>query len=220
MAVEKSKVIARLKALFPKANLSQKRMDSIADRLCTQPEDDADDSAIDEVINEFNEFLSIEQIARNDDRDRKAAADKNKRKPKLKTETEDDEEDEEEEISGDVPEYVKLILKQNKQIAKELEEIKSGKVTDSKRQQAKAAFEGSEILKGMKPEIKEKWMDRIDLDSETSFEDQAKELETEFSELTQSSADQSNYGGPAGKGKTNGELKKEDVDKVIDRMNI
>ena len=68
MAVEKSKVIARLKALFPKANLSQKRLDALADKLASKPADDADDAAIDLVINDFNSVLSIEEIAREDDR--------------------------------------------------------------------------------------------------------------------------------------------------------
>lgn len=219
MLKEKSKVINRLRALFPKANLSQKRMDSIADRLCTQLEEDAEDSAIDEVINDFNDFMSLEQIAKNDDRDRKAEADKKKNKRKPAANDEEDE-DEEEEIPEDTPKYIKDILKQNKQIAAELAEIKSGKITDTKRMQAKKAFESSELLKGMNDEVKQKWMERYDLDSETSFEDQTKELETEFSTLTQSSADSNHYGGPAGEGKKVGEVKQEEVEKVMDRMNV
>ena len=68
MAVDRLKVIARLKALFPKANLSQKRLDALADKLASKPADDADDTAIDVVINDFNDILSIEEIAREDDR--------------------------------------------------------------------------------------------------------------------------------------------------------
>ena len=68
MAVDKLKVIARLKALFPKANLSQKRLDALADKLAIKPADDADDAAIDAVIKDFDSILSIEDIAREDDR--------------------------------------------------------------------------------------------------------------------------------------------------------
>lgn len=80
MAVEKAKVIARLKALFPKANLSQTRLDAIADKLAKKPADDADDAAIDAVINDFNDVLSIEDIAKGDDRTRTLEAEKRKRK--------------------------------------------------------------------------------------------------------------------------------------------
>ena len=57
MAVDKLKVIARLKALFPKANLSQKRLDAYADKLAKKPADDADDATIDAIINDYNDFF-------------------------------------------------------------------------------------------------------------------------------------------------------------------
>lgn len=70
MAVSKEKVKARIKALFPKTNLTQKRLDEISAKLATKPADDASDDDIDQVINDFNEnsVMTIEEIAKNDDR--------------------------------------------------------------------------------------------------------------------------------------------------------
>lgn len=70
MAVEASKVKARLRALFPKANLSSKRLDEISDKLGKKIEDNATDAQIDEAVTEQNELYSFEEIAKNDDRAR------------------------------------------------------------------------------------------------------------------------------------------------------
>lgn len=68
MAVEASKVKARLRALFPKANLSTKRLDEISDKLGKKVEDNATDAQIDEALEEYNGIYSFEDIAKNDDR--------------------------------------------------------------------------------------------------------------------------------------------------------
>ena len=65
---KKQKIAGRLKALFPKANLSQKRIDAIADKLELKVADDADDSVIDDVVNQANDFMDFEAIAKEDDR--------------------------------------------------------------------------------------------------------------------------------------------------------
>lgn len=70
MAVEASKVKARLRALFPKANLATKRLDEISDKLGKKIEDNATDAQIDEALTEQNELYSFEDIAKNDDRKR------------------------------------------------------------------------------------------------------------------------------------------------------
>lgn len=68
MAVDQTKVKARLKALFPKANLSTQRLDEITAKLAKKPEDNATDEQIDEVINDYNDLIDIESIAKQDDR--------------------------------------------------------------------------------------------------------------------------------------------------------
>ena len=57
-------------------------------------------------------------------------------------------------------------------------------------------FGDSEILKGLKPELMQQWIKRVDTNSETPIEDQVKALETEYSEIKQSFADNTQYSGP------------------------
>lgn len=202
MAVEKQRVITRLKALFPKANLSQKRLDAIADKLSKKPADDADDAAIDSVINDFNEIMSFEDIAKEDDRSRTLEADNKKALEELKKKGIEPKKEEEEEfeLPADTPAWAKALIKQNQTLATDLEALKTGNVLQTKKQSASELFSKSEILKGLKPELKDRWLNRVDVNSEVSFEDQIKELETEYSELVQVSADGNQYAGPAGGG--------------------
>lgn len=211
MAVEKIKVINRLKALFPKANLSQKRLDALADKLANKPADDADDVAIDAVINGFNDILSIEEIAKEDDRIRtlesksKEAVDPSKNDPP-KTDP----------PKADVPEWAQAILDSNKKLEGELEAFKSGKVVETKKATASELFAKSDILKRIPESIRPNWVNRIDVNSETPFEDQIKGLETEYSELVQVNADSNVYGGPAGFGTSKLEPTSEDIKAIYE----
>lgn len=225
MAVEKSKVVARIKALFPKANLSQKRLDELSDKLSKKPADDADDAAIDEVINDFNEILSIEDIAKGDDRTRTlesekkkaeelAAKNKSGKKPDPK-----EEEEEEEEPEGMTP-FEKAMLKKFGDLKSDIDSIKTGTVLQNKKQTATQLFEKSEVLKGLKEELKPRWINRIDVESETSIEDQIKDLETEYSELVQINADNSDYAGPAGSGSSTTKPDDAIVNEIVENLNI
>lgn len=189
MAVEKSKVIARLKALFPKANLSQKRLDALADKLASKPADEADDLAIDEVINDFNSILSIEEIAREDDRVRtleKKANDTPQPTPSPTPVVEDKKEDE--------------VLALVKSLASEIASLKSGREVESKKSMANELFSKSEILKKMPESVKASWMSRIDLDSEVTYDNQILNFEKEYTDLVQGAANSNNYAGAAGQG--------------------
>ncbi|RUT68683.1 hypothetical protein D0817_20195 [Flavobacterium cupreum] len=203
MAVDKLKVIARLKALFPKANLSQKRLDAFADKLSKKPADDADDAAIDAVINDFNDVMSIEDIARYDDRTRTLEAEKQKaidearKKAGLDPEKK---EDDKVELPDNTPDYVKVIMGKLDSVTTELESIKTGRVTETKKASAADQFNKSEILKRIPDSVKPNWINRIDVTSEVSFEDQIKGLESEYGELVQLSADTNQYAPPAGSG--------------------
>ena len=214
MAVEKSKVIARLKALFPKANLSQKRLDALADKLASKPADDADDAAIDLVVNDFNSVLSIEEIAREDDRVRTLEQKANPNPPTPPVPptppapptppTGDD-----------VPAYVKALLDKLDGVTSDLEALKTGKVIETKKQTASELFAKSEVLKRIPEGIRQNWVNRIDVNSETPFEDQIQALETEYSTLVQVNADNNQYSGPAGNGSA--DIKADDavVDAVV-----
>jgi hypothetical protein len=211
MAVDKAKVILRLRALFPQANLSQKRLDALADKLAKKPADDADDVAIDTVINDFNEIMSIVELAREDDRTRTLEANQ---KPKPNP-TPDPTLEPAPKPADDAPEWAKALIKQNEKLTTDLEAIKTGNVTQTKKQTASDLFGKSEILKGLKPELKERWLNRINVDSETSFDDQIKELESEYSELVQVNADTNYYAPPAGGGSPS-DVKADQA--VVDKM--
>lgn len=224
MAVDKQRVIARLKALYPKANLSQKRLDDLSDKLAKKPADDADDAAIDAVINDFNEILSIEDIAKGDDRTRTLESEKKKaEEAAAKNKGGKKPEEEEEEVikvEDDAPAWAKALLKQNEKLASDLEAVKSGNILQTKKQTASQMFEKSEVLKGLKEELKPRWINRIDVDSETSIEDQIKELETEYAELVQVNADSNSYAGPAGTGSANNKPDESIVSEIVENLNI
>lgn len=223
MAVEKAKVVARIKALFPKLNLSQKRLDEISDRLAQKPADDADDAAIDTVINDLNDVLPLANIAKEDDRVRNLEI-KMKAKGKKKTETQtetDEEEEEETEIDANTPAWAKALIKQNQQLAQKVTQLETGKQTETKLSLAKKAFESSDVLKGIKSEeVKQRWINRFDLESEASFEDQVKDFESEYTELVQANADGTPLGGPAGGGSNPSTVNQKEVDEVVDSMKI
>jgi len=95
--------------------------------------------------------------------------------------------------------------------------LESGKITDTKKLTAQQVFEKSEKLKSMAPEIKEKWLNRINVTPETTEDEitsQVADLETEYLGLTQSFADSSTYSGPA----PTGIAPKGSDDKVIDAV--
>lgn len=221
MAVEKSKVIARLKALFPKANLSQKRLDALADKLASKPADDADDAAIDVVINDFNSVLSIEDIAREDDRVRTLEADKKKAEETAKAAGASKKEEEEEEVievDNDAPAWAKALLKQNEKLTSDLEALKTGKSIETKKATASELFAKSEILKRIPESVRPNWINRIDVNSETPFEDQIQALEGEYSELVQVNANNNQYPGPAGNGSADFKADASVVDAVVSNI--
>lgn len=221
MAVEKSKVIARLKVLFPKANLSQQRLDAIADKLAKKPADDADDTAIDAVINDFNDVLSIEDIAKGDDRTRTLEADKKKAEEIAAGKKADSSKDDDKEgikIDDDAPAWAKAILKSNEKLTSDLEAIKSGNVQKSKLDQAKSLLEKSEVFKNLDEETKGFMLKNVELDSETPFEEQITGLEGMFGKMVQTTADTNQYAPGAGQGKPSNAVDEKLVGDIVDNM--
>lgn len=92
MAVEAKKIKDRLRALYPKANLSTKRMDDISAKLSKKLPDDADEAAIDEVITDYNDngAMTFEEIAKADDKIRTLEAKKPESKPEVQPDPETD----------------------------------------------------------------------------------------------------------------------------------
>ena len=217
MAVKPEIIKARLKVLFPKANLSIKRLDALAAKLAPMPTDDADDAAVDAILNQANDFNSFEEIAREDDRIRTLEA---KANPSPNPTPAPAPNPSPAPAPDDTPAWAKALIDSNQKMTADLEAIKSGNVLETKKQTASQLFEKSEVLKGLKPELKDRWINRIDVNSETPFEDQIKELESEYSELVQVSADNNQYGGPAGGGFKNDKPDDLVVNEIVDNLNI
>jgi hypothetical protein len=217
MAVDKLKVIARLKALFPKANLSQKRLDALADKLAIKPADDADDSAIDVVINDFNSILSIEDIAREDDRVRTLEAKANPPAP-APTPTPSPAPTPTPGNPNPSDDVNQKLLEAITKLTGEVEAIKTGKVIETKKATASELFGKSEVLKRIPETVRKNWEDRVDVNSETSFEDQISALESEYSLLVQGTADSNQYAGAAGGGNPTVAVDEKLVEDIVNTM--
>lgn len=219
MAVDKLKVIARLKALFPKANLSQLRLDAIADKLAKKPADDADDTAIDAVINDFNDVLSIEDIAKGDDRTRTLEADKKKSEEIAAKKKPITSEEEEEEVETEgMTAFEKQMLKKFGDLKSDIDSIKTGNVKQSKLDQAKSLLEKSEVFKKLDDDTKGFMLKNVELDSETPFEEQITGLEGMFGKMVQTTADANQYAPGAGQGKPSNAIDEKLVGDIVDNM--
>lgn len=223
MAVAPEKIKARLKALFPKANLSTKRLDAYAAKLAPKPADDADDEAIDVIINDYNEVIDFEAVAKEDDKTRtleaaKAKADADAAKGKGGNGNDDEEVIE---VDPDAPAWAKALLKQNEKLTSDLEAIKSGNLRQSKAEQAKSLLEKSEVFKKLDEDTKGFMLKNVDLESETPFEEQITGLEGVFGKLVQSSADGGEYAGapPVNGGKTQ-KFSEAEADAIVSEMGI
>lgn len=103
---------------------------------------------------------------------------------KKKKDDDDDEgdDDDDDDLSGLSPAMVKMLKAQQKQIAEltnSVTTLTTNISTSGKQASAKALFDESKLP--------EKWFKRLDVNSETSIEDQIKELQDEYAEIRQSS---------------------------------
>lgn len=217
MAVEASRIKGRLKELFPKANLSNKRLDEISARLAKKPADNAEDSEIDTVLNDMNELYPFEELAKDEHRLVTAENKAKNMKPDNGGEpTPPQDPPADPPKTEDMPAWAKAVLESNASLKKDLEEIKTGKIIESKKQTARQLFDQNETLKSLKETVKDKWFNRIDVNSETPVEDQIADLETEYTELVQVSADQRrSAGAPPTGGNGNGKPTDAELDAVV-----
>jgi len=223
MAVSVEKIKARLKALFPKANLSTKRLDAYAAKLAPKPADDADDTAIDAIINDYNEVIDFEAVAKEDDKTRTLEADKKKAeeaaaKAKGKKNDDDDDDDDDDPTDTKTDKLLKGLAKTIGTLKSDLDNIKSGTVKQTKLQEAQALLEKSEVFKGLDDETKKFMLKNVELDSETPFEEQITGLETVFSKMVQGKADEGVYGGAAGAGNPSSTVNDKEIESIVDQM--
>lgn len=212
MAVNPDLIKARLRVKFPKANLSKERLDELSARLSKLPADDADEAAIDAVLDNADAMMPFEEIARNDDTIRTLKA-KAQEPPKP---ADPPKPNEPPKPDDNTPEWAKAMLATIEKQAKDLEDLKLGKVTETKLQQAKNLFDKSEVFKGIADEnAKEFFLKQIDVNSDTPFEDQIKQLEEVHSKLVQGRADAEDYAGDPAGGVPNGGPTDAEIDSII-----
>ena len=118
------------------------------------------------------------------------SAKKTKKTVKSEDDDEEDDKDEDEDFEGLPASVVKLLKAQQKQIselAASVSTVASTVTTSTKQASAKALFADSKLPA--------KWFNRIDVNSETSVEEQIKELQEEYAEIKQSVIDDEIAGG-------------------------
>lgn len=197
MAVEASKVKARLRSLFPKANLSSKRLDEISDKLGKKIEDNATDAQIDEAVTEQNELYSFEEIAKNDDR---------ARTERKKVEHKEEEKEEDKPNEEQMPAW-----------AKQLVDTVNAFKAEKQAQTLEQRFKSDERLKNVNPVL---FKGRIP-NNEDGFDEAIEELLKDAQELKLN-----NYGGdtPAsGDNQKPAEVKEissDDANKILASMGI
>lgn len=111
---DKKLLSARIKALYPNTNLSQQRMNEITDRLSKKLADDADETAIDAAVNDFNDYNPLSEIAKTDDKIRGLE------KKKDPAPNDDPKPNDKIELPEDTPAWAKALLEQNHKLAEKV----------------------------------------------------------------------------------------------------
>lgn len=109
---------------------------------------------------------------------------------------------------NDAPEWAKALISKVESLEKE-------KTTTGKLSQAKDLFSKSEKLQKLPEKVRNNWFNRINVESETSFEDQIKSLEEEATELKLISG--TSKGLPMGGGSDDKPSEKE-VNEIVDSI--
>lgn len=226
MAVKPELIKARLKVKYPKANLSNDRIDEISARLCVLLEDNADETAIDAVLDQANAIMSFEDIAKNDDtiRTLKAKVEKSKTPEEIKAEADakknaEEEAKAKEEALKEAPEWFKKYAEAQdekfEKLSSSYKDIKEGITTDSKTQQLNKFFEANEVLKNLPEAVKKRALKTANLDAE----DLAAEVEAiskDFEGFAQAAANGNEYAGPPGESFNNSEPTMEEIKEIFE----
>lgn len=218
MAVKPQKIEERLMELFPKAkNLSKARKAKITASLAKIPADDADDTAIDAVISQYNDAIDIEELARQDDsiRTMKAKLDAQGADPKP-DEDEPKQTDPPKPAENGMPEWARGFMSKLDSVTNELSEIKKGKVIENKMETAKSLFAKSLVLKKLPAKVQDRYLRTLNLeDAENSIEDQIAEMEAESEEFVQGMADSEDIAGPPPINTGGNKMSDEEIDSII-----
>lgn len=184
MALPKAKVKERLKAKFPGVNLSQKRIDAIADKL-KLPEDSEDD-AIDERLDELNDVFSFADMAKNDDRLRTEEAEKKKKEQQDNPTPKPSEEDPKPDPNQPV-DIAKIVAAAIAPLVEKINSIEADKVGGSRKSQLEAK------LKDVNPKFKDtvlKNFGRMKFEKDEDFDAFLEEVEEDAKEFVQGEANE------------------------------
>lgn len=117
--------------------------------------------------------------------------------------------------TDEAPEWAKALIEQNKSLEDKMKAFESGKATETKREQALSLLRKSTVLNDS---FKSKWENRINLDSEVSFEEQVKGLEDEFTELQQGLVDSTALAGSSPMLKSEGKPSDAEMDSIMEKI--
>ena len=152
------KVKGRLKSLFPKANLSNVRLDEYSAKLSTKITEETTDEELDNLLKDYNEIIDFEQVARNDDRLRTL---ENKPTPKPEVKPEEPKQ------TDDTPAWAKALQD-------EIASLKKEKAQDSLTKR----FKSDERVKGLPESLINKYVPTKEEDFDT-YADELKALALE-----------------------------------------
>lgn len=207
----KEKIIARLREKFKGVNLSEQRINAIAERLAKKV---TEETEIDAQLDAANEIYPFADIAKEDDRVRTLEAKAKETKtadtktPSTETQTK--------QPNDDTPEWAKALLETNKQLADKVNALESGKVAESRTSIAQAKFK--DLNEGFtKTALKN--MNRINFKDEDDFNSWVEETVSEGQAFTQTVANEQlgNQSRPiqgVGMGTSKGTASKEEIDAV------
>ncbi|OZI09589.1 hypothetical protein BWI93_03130 [Siphonobacter sp. BAB-5385] len=130
----KDKIKERLKAKFSGVNLSEKRMDAIADKLKVSEE-----SEIDDKLDELNELFPFADMAKHDDRERAKEAFDKKKQEQPKPDNAKVEEPQKESGTEEMPAWFKAY---SDKVDQRLGAIETGKQTDTRKSKLAETLSG------------------------------------------------------------------------------
>jgi hypothetical protein len=162
----KDNIKARLKDKFSGVNLSQKRIDAIADRLAAKVTDEA---GIDEALDAMNEYYPFADMARDDDRLRTLEANQKKQEPTKPTDPPK---------PDDTPEWAKALLAK-------VENLEKSKQVETFHQKALAKLNEKQIPESFTRLA----LKNLNVNSDEELESFLGEIETNYTEFRQSTND-------------------------------
>lgn len=206
----KEKILAAIRAKFPKVNLSKKRLDAIAAKIETKVIDD--ETKIDAAIDDYNDFNPLADIAKQDDTIRNLEA---KVKPAPQKKEDDSKPDPEAPKDEDAPPWAKSLIESNKTLSEKLAAIEGEKTITTMKSKA------GELLKDVP---KSYWSEWSIPQKEDEIESFVIKVQTGYEAFTKDLSDKGILSMPIPGGGNGGQPTKqasqEQINNVVDKIMI